>query len=461
MAQGDVEFVKRISGNAEAITSHGSYVYAAIDSRLAVIDASNPAKPRVVGQTGVLPGSIEDLAWADNRVYVANHTNGVRIIDVSNPSAPTELGVCNTPGEAYGIAASGNYVYVADGPAGFQICNVSNPSASTVVGSYTDFGWGWGYGVAISGSYAYVGAWDLYVLNITNPQAPSYVGSYEPSAPEGYSRKGVAVVGNKVFAGEYRYTTPGADGGGVRIISVSNPANPTAIGFYPSPSGRVDGMTVVNNRAYVADGDGGLRVVNVSNPAGPVEVGSYDTSGDAEKVVLIGNYIYVADRGGGLAVLWFGQSVTDAIPVTGGSIMSTADSTAYVFPAETFTDTVVFTHTAKFPDSAPSPGNLTGIGHFFEATATYTGTGHPAKPAPSKAFTITVEYTDAEVGPAIENTLGLYWWDENISQWSQQGITSIVNTADNLITAEVSHLSTFAVLGETRRVYLPLTLRNQ
>jgi hypothetical protein len=458
--QEEVELVRQINGDVEAVTAHESYVYAAIDSRLVVIDVSSPSRPTVVGQSGVLPGDIEDLTWADNRVYVANSTYGVRIIDVSIPSAPTELGVCDTPGEAYGVAASGNYAYVADGSSGFRICDVSAPSASTVIGSYTSLEGGFGYGVAISGTYAYVGAWGLYVLDISNQQAPSYVGSYNPSTPDGYTRKGISIVGDRVFSGEYRYTTPGADGGGMRITDVSDPANPSVLGFYASPSGRVDGVTVLNDYAYVADGDGGLCVIDISNPSTPAEVGAYDTSGDAEKVALASNYIYVADREGGLVTLWFGQSVIDTVPVAGGSITSTVDSTLYVFPLETFTDTVAFTHTAKFPGSAQSPGDLIGIDHFFEATATYSDTGQPAELAPGKTFTITVKYTDAEKGPAVEDTLRLYWWDETSSQWSKQGITSTLSTIDNLVVAEVNCLSDFAVLGETRRVYLPLNLRN-
>jgi hypothetical protein len=62
-----------------------------------------------------------------------------------------------------------------------------------------------------------------------------------------------------------------------------------------------------------------------------------------------------------------------------------------------------------------------------------------------------------EKGPAIENTLALYWW--NGSQWIKE-TSSVVDTAANTITAAPDHFSLWAVLGETRRVYLPLTLKN-
>jgi hypothetical protein len=43
---------------------------------------------------------------------------GLRVIDVSNPSNPREVGYFDTPGYAQGVYVSGNYAYVADG---FQV----------------------------------------------------------------------------------------------------------------------------------------------------------------------------------------------------------------------------------------------------------------------------------------------------------------------------------------------------
>ncbi|MEO0087855.1 MAG: hypothetical protein ABIK90_07260, partial [candidate division WOR-3 bacterium] len=46
---------------------------------------------------------------------------GLRVIDVSNPSNPREVGYYDTPGSAYGVYVSSSYVYVADGGAGLGI----------------------------------------------------------------------------------------------------------------------------------------------------------------------------------------------------------------------------------------------------------------------------------------------------------------------------------------------------
>jgi hypothetical protein len=79
-------------------------------------------------------------------------------------------------------------------------------------------------------------------------------------------------------------------------------------------------------------------------------------------------------------------------------------------------------------------------------------------PAPGHPYTLTLAYAQEERGPAVEDTLALYWWDGSI--WSQQGLTSSVDVAGNLITAQADHFSVFAILGETHRLFLPLSLRS-
>ena len=132
------------------------------------------------------------------------------------------------------------------------------------------------------------------------------------------------------------------------------------------------------------------------------------------------------------------------------------DNTVYTFPSGAFTSTAIVTHTLRFPGNAPSFGNLVGIGHVFEVTAT-DNTGRPAQLAPGQTYTLTVSYADAEKGPAIEDTLAFYYW--NGSQWVLES-SSAVNTSTNTMTARPNHFSLWAVLGETRRVFLPLVLRN-
>ena len=68
---------------------------------------------------------------------------------------------------------------------------------------------------------------------------------------------------------------------------------------------------------------------------------------------------------------------------------------------------------------------------------------------------MTVGYAQAEKGPALEDTLALYHWEGG--RWVKEP-TSVVDAAGNTVTATPDHLSLWAVLGETRHVFLPVIL---
>ena len=68
------------------------------------------------------------MAVAGRYAYVATEGAGLRVVDVSSPTAPVEVGFCDTMRDAYGVAVAGNYAYVADGD-GLRVVDVSNRSA--------------------------------------------------------------------------------------------------------------------------------------------------------------------------------------------------------------------------------------------------------------------------------------------------------------------------------------------
>jgi len=132
----------------------GSYVYVAGDSTgLRVIDISNPSNPVEVGYYDT-PGYAMGVAVSGSYAYVADWHYGLRVIDITDPSNPVEVGYYNTPGYAYGVAVSGSYAYVADRRAGLRVIDITDPSNPVEVGYYDTPGYA--MSVAVSGSYAYV-----------------------------------------------------------------------------------------------------------------------------------------------------------------------------------------------------------------------------------------------------------------------------------------------------------------
>lgn len=508
---------------AFGIALSGRYAYVADTNALHIVDVSNPSSPTQVGYCHLPWGLGTAVALAGDYAYVANESGGLRIVRVADPSRPTETARFFVMEYAEGVAWKDNYLYVPQLLTYTRIVQVTDPSHPVVVGTYPVFSaaprvvgnrlyladrylhildvsdparpvllgrtdamtdsvryifvaGNYAYlivqykglcivdisdpyhpvrrgcyqnsrfiSVAVDGNYAYVGGRDLLaVLDVSNPDAPVLRSQYEPLFD---------YINDVAVAGDYLYATAMGD---FRIFRRNDPYTPTLLTTYYIGSG--DALVLRDNLAYVADNYRGVRVINVSDPHRPVEVGFYDTPGWTFHLDVAGDIIYAADFAGGLFILRFVPPSTAVIPPSGGTLTSPRDRTTLTFPPDTFTDTVVITYTPRSAPQVPSPGDLAGIGHFFEVTAVYSTTGRPAQPAPGKRFTITVGYTDSERGPVVENTLALYTWANG--RWQKEE-TSQVDPIQKTVIARPDHLSLWGVLGETRRVYLPAVLRNR
>jgi len=270
------------------------------------------------------PGEAWDIAVSNGYAYVADRGAGLRIVDVSEPAAPFEVGNFDTPGDTYAVAIDGNYAYIADGNDYLRVVDVSDPPNPDEVGSY--YLGGNVVDIAISGPYAYVANWydGLRIVDISDPENPIVVGSVDTPG-----------IAHSVAASEgYAYIAD--DSAGLRIIDVSNPTNPAEVGFYDTPEYSY-GVTVSGEYAYIADGYGGLRIIDVSSPMNPTEVSAYDTPGEAWSVIILNGYAYVADNWGGLRVI----DVTDpTIPSeagfyeTNGNTFGVSAANGYIYTAE-------------------------------------------------------------------------------------------------------------------------------
>ena len=127
-------------------------------------------------------GSIEtDSAFGVSVVgglaYVADGSSGLRVIDVSNPAAPVEVGSIDTPDFAYGVSVVGGLAYVADGSS-VRVIDVSNPAVPVELGSIeTEFA----YGVSVVGGLAYVvdSFFGLRVVAVSHPALPVDLGAID------------------------------------------------------------------------------------------------------------------------------------------------------------------------------------------------------------------------------------------------------------------------------------------
>ena len=81
------------------------------------------------------------MAIMNSYAYVADGEGGLRVLDVRDPAAPTEVGHFATTGRATGVAVRGSLAYVYDyvDHEGMTLCvvDVSNPAAPVGVATYS------------------------------------------------------------------------------------------------------------------------------------------------------------------------------------------------------------------------------------------------------------------------------------------------------------------------------------
>ena len=111
----------------------GDLAYGVANDRLWVIDVSEPTSPNKVGELS-LPYAWEGVPTIDvcgTYAYIAmtgeNRQPILRVIDVSLPTDPYQVGTSPLVGQPKDIHVVGSHAYVAAGTAGLGLINVSDP----------------------------------------------------------------------------------------------------------------------------------------------------------------------------------------------------------------------------------------------------------------------------------------------------------------------------------------------
>lgn len=212
------------------IVARGDYAYiAAGESGLVVINATNPAAPAIAARLG-LPQAVHRAAINGDTLYLSSgwDANGSEayVIDVTTPSAPSVESTYITVGdyEADGVAAKGNWMYVATN--GLEIVSVANPAAPTLSSTYQDFT-SFDH-VAVGGDILVaIDFDDLHVLDASTPGSPVPLSVFQLPHPANEHDSTLAINpdGTLVFVGSDDFPTET-----VTIIDISTPTSPVVLG---------------------------------------------------------------------------------------------------------------------------------------------------------------------------------------------------------------------------------------
>ena len=248
-------------------------------------------------------GDTWDVDISGSYVYVADGYY-VRIVDISDVSNPTEVGSYAVGDAAQGVFVSGNYLYVADSNAGLKILDISDKTNPTLVDSiyFMKSGtasWQNNYwSVIVSGNYAYVAAYKFfYIFDVSDPSNITHTG-------------GTYSCGNCYhfdLEGNYAYIASGS--GGLKIVDVSDPTNPTQVAVHDDYTDGccvgIEDVEVNGNYAYATRYDNAtgnnhdrLYIYDVSDPTSPSLLSyadyslNYDDTHAPDGIAFDGTYVY-------------------------------------------------------------------------------------------------------------------------------------------------------------------------
>ncbi|HKJ04362.1 MAG TPA: hypothetical protein VJ974_02105 [Geopsychrobacteraceae bacterium] len=284
-----------LSGSANDVIIDNDFVYVAnTQIGLQVLDLESPLRPTIqdTHYLGTLYST--DLCQDENRLFLTNSRQGVRVYDMTHPLQMPLLASIMVPGRPLFSQASGDRLYVATVDGGVQIIDISRPSTNKI--DYRTIS-----SIALPGKpsalvyengilfIATVNS-GVLVYDVTDHEKPALMTSI---APERHVST-ILVDDHILYLGDKL--------GRIALYNIRNPAVPSLLGEITT-GGWVTGITRKGDRLYLADNYYGLIVLNIEKPEFPQIVARIAVKGQARSVALYHGYAYIACSVNGLQLV--------------------------------------------------------------------------------------------------------------------------------------------------------------
>ena len=272
-----------LSGN----TAYVSYRY-----HVRAIDITTPSAMTELGSMWIEDTAmVKKVVAKDNIVFAATRYGGLRPINFEDQANPAFLTTV-IEDRTNDVAISGNYIYAATANNGIGIVNVATANSPTLVGyatGSTDNG-RYGEGVAAFGNTMVQSTWGaLYFYDISSPESPTLQDT-------------VALVTGTSWLSLDDGHAYVHDFDTLRIYDISDLTNVTQVSSVFT-NGSWDGDAFrAEDYVYVNIENNGIKVYDVTVITAPVEVASYDPLNTARAITARDGYAYVAEKAGGFSV---------------------------------------------------------------------------------------------------------------------------------------------------------------
>ena len=270
---------------------------------LSFFDMEDPCNPEKVGEgfhermreshaIGFATLS-EEEEWA-----VTTGTLGIQFWDINDVSSPEMINYLQIEGIFYpdsyarvvlSVFWQYPWVYVAGADNGIYVVDATDPANAEVVTHYEFENPLRTAGVFAIGNQLLVTAAEgsgAEVLDISDPVNPQPIGGGRFEAIDGNGEPKEAYHGNLV--GDYALFARKEGGGGIIVMDISNPSNPTYVGDVHTEAGNGGYAYLHENYGFLGDSHWG-KVFDMSDMSNIQEIGTGYLEGDLDTLTPFGN----------------------------------------------------------------------------------------------------------------------------------------------------------------------------
>ncbi|NQT62028.1 MAG: T9SS type A sorting domain-containing protein [Candidatus Marinimicrobia bacterium] len=273
-------------GYCPFIQARGDFLYSANGTVFQILDVHTLA---AVGEC-ITESIVSSIAVSGDYAYIANWSDGFKVIDISDPINPTLVAQMDFEGQCWDLSVSGDHAYLGNDTEGLQIIDITNPLLPSLASTFLPVETAAFEYTQVIDTIAYAASKSgLYILNVRDPAAPVQLG-YAPSENGAWS---VHVADTIAYLPKM--------GDGIRIVNVADPTNPIELGYFQTPD-QAYWVEIVDNIAYVAERWSGIQILDISDLTAPDSVGMFPVE-YADAIHILGDSLYLASSSWGLKLL--------------------------------------------------------------------------------------------------------------------------------------------------------------
>jgi hypothetical protein len=280
----------------------GSLAYVRETVNLTMMDMSDPQNPIELSQYEPR-FQVNSLEIAGNTAFLVGHGyEFLEAVDIADPAHPELIGTFSADYDIhYQIAIYDHYAYIVEND-GIRIIDIADPSEMIEVGYYSrSFGNG---KIASDRQYLYIkdhlNIGSIVVLDLTNPTEPELVGTrlMDEHCYDMLAKNGMLFVSTGYWVSIFNGTD-----------TISEPL--AVIDGFDQYEASVDDIQIIGNRMILSLRNYGIVVYDIHDLTNPQFVGRYDTPGSALNADVSGDILYLAD-GSNLGIYDISLAVLDA-----------------------------------------------------------------------------------------------------------------------------------------------------